>query len=167
MSNIKDVKAENLISKAVEQLKKEIKAPSWASFVKTGVHKQRPPDNPDWWYVRAAAVLRKVYILGPVGTNKLATKFGGRRKRGVMPEVTRSGSRNIIRKVLQQLEKSGYIIQATKGAHKGRVLTPKALKLFASITKNELGRSQQKSTRTSSNATAVTNVGAPGKELPK
>ena len=167
MTSIKEVNASDLITKTAEHLKKEIKPPSWAAFVKTGVSRERPPDDPNWWFTRAAAILRKIYILGPIGTNKLSVKFGGRKQRGVAPEKTRSGSRNIIRKILQQLEKSGYIKQAAKGVHKGRVLTPKGIKLFSGVIKNELGRVQQKSTRPAPNAATAASAGTPGKELPK
>lgn len=167
MTNVTDVKADDLIKKTAEHLKKEIKQPSWAAFVKTGAHKQRPPDNPDWWYIRAAAILRKIYVLGPVGTNKLSTKFGGRQKRGVLPERTRSGSRNIIRKVLQQLEGQGYIKQVAKGVRKGRILTPKALKLLSGIVKNELGGVQRKSAKATPVAAANASAGTQSKELLK
>jgi small subunit ribosomal protein S19e len=58
-----------LIGKAAEALKKVdgIRPPEWAAYVKTGVHKERPPVQQDWWYRRAAAVLCAVQKLGPVG----------------------------------------------------------------------------------------------------
>ena len=85
-------------------------------------------DN-EWWYKRAAAVLRSVYIKGPIGTSKLRTKYGGKKNRGYKPEKFYRGSGKIIRTVLQQLETSGLIIQQQKGVHKGRVVTPKG-KIF-------------------------------------
>ena len=69
------------MNKLIDSIKKvkEIKAPEWSIFVKTGVHKERPPVNPEWWVVRAASVLSKVNKNGPVGTNKLAKQYGGRK----------------------------------------------------------------------------------------
>ncbi len=127
-----DVPQNELIEKVAEELKAqpEIKAPEWARFVKTGMHKERPPVRSDWWYVRAAAVLKSVARLGPVGTSKLRTKYGGRKNRGVASEHTYKGSGNIIRKILQQLEKAGLLKQAQKGVHKGRVITPKGKSLL-------------------------------------
>lgn len=122
-----DVEPQELITKAAEELKKipEIKPPEWAPFVKTGMHKERPPVKNDWWYVRTASILRAVYRLGPVGVSKLRTKYGGKKNRGVKKEHFFKGSGNILRKSLQQLEKAGLVKFAEKGVHKGRVITPK------------------------------------------
>jgi small subunit ribosomal protein S19e len=160
MSGINDKQVEEIIYNTAEQLKKEIKAPAWGAFVKTGAHKQRPPIESDWWTTRAAAVLRKVYLLGPIGTNKLANKYGGRKKRGTKPERHHAGSRSIIRKILQQLEEKGYIQQTEKGVHKGRVITPKGVKLLAGKT-NGPGTKQQ-SARPVANAAANNDTGTQG-----
>jgi len=129
MATVYDADPNKLVEKASEELKKVIKAPEWSMFVKTGVHKERPPMDNEWWYKRAAAVLRSVYIKGPIGTSKLRTKYGGKKNRGYKPEKFYRGSGKIIRTVLQQLETSGLIIQQQKGVHKGRVVTPKG-KIF-------------------------------------
>lgn len=122
------VDANQLIELVAKELHSipQIKPPEWAPFVKTGRHKERPPSRNDWWHVRAAAVLRTVARLGPVGTSKLRTKFGGKHSRGHKPERFARGSGSIIRKAMQQLEKAGLIKQAVKGVHKGRVITQKA-----------------------------------------
>lgn len=127
MTTMYDVDAQELILKAAEELKKipEIKPPAWAAFAKTGMHKERPPANSDWWYVRVASVLRTVYRLGPVGVSKLRAKYGGKKNRGVKKEHFFRGSGNILRKSLQQLEKAGFVKFAEKGVHKGRVVSPK------------------------------------------
>jgi len=119
---------QRLIREAANELKKfeELTPPEWAGFVKTGHFKQRPPMEEDWWYMRSAAVLRSVYRLGPIGTNKLRAKYGGKKNRGVEPEIAAKGSGAIIRKVLQQLEKAGLIKTAEKKkGNKGRIITPK------------------------------------------
>ncbi|MEC8352527.1 MAG: 40S ribosomal protein S19, partial [Candidatus Thermoplasmatota archaeon] len=59
--------------------------------------------------IRSAAVLRKVAIKGPIGVNRLAQEFGGPRDRGVKPNAAASGSRKIIRTILQQLESKGLL----------------------------------------------------------
>ena len=122
-----DVDAQELIQKTAEELKKipEIKPPEWAEFVKTGMHKERPPASSDWWYLRSASVLRTVYRLGPIGVSKLRAKYGGKKNRGVKKEHFYKGSGNILRKSLQQLEKAGFVKFAEKGVHKGRIITPK------------------------------------------
>ena len=127
MTTMYDVEPQELIQKAAEELKKipEVQPPSWAPFVKTGMHKERPPADDDWWYMRAASVLRTVYRLGPVGVEKLRDKYGGKKNRGVKKEHFFKGSGNILRKSLQQLEKAGLVKFAEKGVNKGRVITPK------------------------------------------
>ena len=135
MPTMYDVNVNDLLKEVAGELKNvpDIKPPSWAAFVKTGMHKERPPKDEDWWYMRSAAVLRKVRVLGPVGTEKLRTKFGGKKNRGHQPEKTFKGSGNIIRKVLQQLEKAELIKKVEKGAHKGRIITPKGVSLMDKV----------------------------------
>lgn len=122
-----DVNPQKLIEKVAQKLaeQKLVETPDWADFVKTGTHRERPPVRRDWWYVRAASVLRSIARLGPVGTQKLRTKYGGRQRRGCQPEIFRKGSGSVIRKILQQLEKSDLIKKTEKGIHKGRVIAPK------------------------------------------
>ena len=72
---LNEVPQDELIKKVAEELKSIIGQPEWAPFVKTGNHKERPPVDNDWWYIRAASVLRKVYLLGPIGVSKLRTKY--------------------------------------------------------------------------------------------
>jgi len=80
MTTAYDVPAEPLIKKLAEKLRDEFKIapPEWSKWVKTGVHKERQPDNPDWWHIRVAAILRKVYMRGPIGTERLRAMFGGK-----------------------------------------------------------------------------------------
>ncbi len=127
MSNIYNVDPNELIEAAAKKLAEQsiVKPPAWAPYTKTGMHKERPPERSDWWYLRAAALLRSVYRLGPIGTSKLRKKYGGRKNRGYRPEHFYPGSGAIIRKALQQLEQAGFLKQVEKGVHKGRILTPK------------------------------------------
>lgn len=125
-----DVPPSILIERLTKYLKENVdavKPPEWALYVKTGVHKERPPQNPDWWYIRCASLLRKVYINGPIGVEHLRSKYGGRKDRGVKPEHTRKGSGAIIRKALQQLEEAG-LVETVKG--RGRIVTPKGRSLL-------------------------------------
>jgi len=135
MVHILAVEPNKLIGKAAEELKKQnlVQPLDWAKFVKTGRHKERLPDNPDWWFHRSAAILRYIAKLGPVGTEKLRTKFGGKKNRGHKPERFYKASGSIIRKIFQQLEQSGLIKQIEKSIHKGRILTPKGVSFLDKI----------------------------------
>lgn len=128
-----DVPASVLIERLAKYLKDNVDAiepPQWAAYVKTGVHAERAPQNPDWWYIRCASLLRKIYILGPIGVERLRAKYGGRKNRGAGPKHAAKGSGAIIRKAFQQLEKAG-LVQTIKG--KGRVVTPEGRRLLDSL----------------------------------
>ncbi|MCX6707958.1 MAG: 30S ribosomal protein S19e [Candidatus Woesearchaeota archaeon] len=137
MTILQDVNVNDHIEKLAEELKKikTISPPEWAAFVKTGVSKERPPVRADWWYFRAAAVLKAVERLGPVGVSKLKTKYGGKKNRGHQPSKFFRASGNILRKVLQQLEKSGLVKQQEKSKDKGRIITPAGKKLIINALK--------------------------------
>ena len=109
-----DVPAEQLIAKTAEALKKDIKQPEWATFVKTGHTRERQPTNLDWWYVRAASVLRRVALLGPIGTEKLRTHYGSRKSNGNDPPHHYKAGGSVIRAVLQQLDEAGLTKVAEK-----------------------------------------------------
>ena len=135
MGTIYNCDASELVEKASEELKKNeaIKPTVWAIIVKTGMHKERPPSKNDWWYIRSASVLRKIYRYGPIGVSKLRTKYGGKKNRGVKPEHFYKGSGNIIRKILQQLETAGFVKKEEKDVHKGRVITAEGKKFLNGI----------------------------------
>ena len=122
-----------LIKQLAEELKQldGMHMPEWAAFVKTSHGNTRVPLQDDWWYIRAAAILRKVALKGPIGTQKLRTEYGMKKNRGMKPERFVRASGKIIRTILQQLEKEGLVTQAEKGVHKGRIITPKGLKLIS------------------------------------
>ena len=127
--SVREVKADRLIGALKEELKKmeELAPPQWSRYVKTGTSRERPPEQPDWWYTRAASILRRIYIDGPVGVSRLRTYYGGRKNRGQAPEHSRRGSGKIVRTILQQLEKAGLV---TKEERKGRKLTQKGADLL-------------------------------------
>jgi small subunit ribosomal protein S19e len=122
-----------IIGKLAEYLKEnvdEITPPEWASIVKTGTHSQRQPENPDWWYIRCASILRKIYRHGPMGIEKLRAKYGGRKDYGHRPEHVTKGSGKILRTALQQLETAGFL---DKRERKGRQITKKGRKILEEI----------------------------------
>lgn len=137
MPSMFDTDPQELIRKAAEALKKDLTIPDWAKFVKTSHASMRHPSNQDWYYHRAAAVLRKIYKQGPVGTNKLRLKFSKKKNEGHQPSHTYPAGGKIIRSILQQLEKAQYVTQSTKGIHKGRIVTPKGRKFLDTIVKKK------------------------------
>ena len=122
MAKIYDVPADKLILKLSEVLKTEdIPAPSWAVFVKTGAHADKPPQKSDWWYTRCASILRKIYLNGPLSVNDLRTIYGtGKRNMYYGARHHKDASGAIIRNAIYGLEKLGYLEKVEK---KGRVVT--------------------------------------------
>lgn len=128
MTTIKDVPVNKLINKLKDELKKfgEIQQPVWSKFTKSGSHKERPPEQEDFWYIRAASILRRAYLEGIVGVGRLRSYYGGRKSRGSRPAHFRKSGGSIIRKILQQLEKAGLVEKVGKG----RKITAKGRKLL-------------------------------------
>ena len=117
MTTVYDVRPDKLVRIVGEKLKKNraIYLPKWGANVKGRANKELPPQNKDWWWVRCASVLRQIYIHGPVGVARLRTRYGGRVRRGVKREDVREASGKIIREVLSQLERAGYVTKTKKG----------------------------------------------------
>lgn len=130
------VDQQKLVLAVAEELKKHIEMPEWALFAKTGSHRETLPRNADWWYIRAASVLRYCNMKGPVGVSKLRTKYGGRKNRGVAPDKFVLASGKVIRVILQQLEAAKLLKQDIVGNHKGRVATPAGTSLLVKAAKS-------------------------------
>jgi small subunit ribosomal protein S19e len=124
MTDIRSVEAGMYNSILAEALKKEasFKKPEWVSFVKSGVSKERPINEKDFWHKRAASILRQIYIREIVGVERLRTRYGGKKDRGQKPSRFRKGSGKIIRSILQQAEEAKFVAKA-EGNKKGRKLT--------------------------------------------
>ena len=147
MATIYDIHGTELIEKASKELEKleGMKMPEWAKFVKTSIARERTPARYDWWYVRAASILRKIYMKGPIGVGKLKKSYGGKANRGHKKNRVYLGSGKIIRVILQQLEKSEFIKQDEKKGYKGRVATSKGKKFLNALCKVKNGKSEESS----------------------
>ena len=129
------VDQQKLVLAVAQELKNHIEMPEWANFVKTGAHRETLPRNADWWYIRAASVLRYCNMKGPVGVSKLRTRYGGRKNRGMAPDKFALASGKVIRVILQQLEAAELLKQDIVGNHKGRVATPAGAALLVKAAK--------------------------------
>ena len=138
MTTYYDVPADLLIGSLSAELQsfEQIIPPEWAEYAKTGTHRERPPTQENWWFIRSAAVLRKVGMKGPIGTNHMAQLFGGPKDRGVKPTRAAAGSRNVARTVLQQLTEAGLITSKWNAANTvnfGKILTPEGHALLDKV----------------------------------
>lgn len=131
---VRDVDPKALLTMLKEELKKlsQLQPPPWSYYVKTGAHKERLPEQLDWWHMRAASLLRRVYMDGPVGISRLRSYYGGRQNRGQSPERFRRAGGKIIRTILQQLEQAGLMKRVERG---GRKVTPKGAAMLENLVK--------------------------------
>lgn len=136
MTTAFDVPGTELIQEIAKELRqnKNIVQPEYVDFVKTGAHRERSPSQEDWYYIRMASILRKIYFDGPVGTESLRSYYGGRKNRKVKPHKHVKAGGKIIRNCLQALEKEGLI----KKEKKGRTVTTKGIVLLNKSSKNVL-----------------------------
>jgi small subunit ribosomal protein S19e len=139
-SQIYELDAQEYNLKLAEALKQveEFKQPEWAEYVKSGPAKERPIEDPDFWYKRSASVLRQIFKKGSVGVNRLRTKYGSKKNRGFQPEEFRRASGKIIRVILQQSDKAGFTeiqkpVRGVRSKRPGRILTDKGKKFLESI----------------------------------
>ncbi len=141
MTTVHDVPPKELINAVAKKLQndKTITIPEANLYSRTGVSKENPPTDKNWWYTRCASILRKIYINSVIGIERLRAEYGGKRDQGSKPYKARSGSGSIVRRAVQQLEKAGYV---TRIKGKGRVLTPKG-RSFLDNTSNEVMKNIQ------------------------
>lgn len=139
MVSAHDVPSSRLISALAEQVKglPGIQEPEWAKFVKTGSHAERPPTDANWWFTRAASLLRKLYLHGPVGLGDLERAYGGSKALHYFPKHHRDAGGSSIRRILKQLEQAELVTKTPKGrvlSSKGRAMLDKASReIFASL----------------------------------
>lgn len=140
MANIFESNPHEYNRKLAEALKSinEIKAPEWSFFVKSSPAKERPIDEKDFWYKRSASILRQIYKKKIVGVERLRTKYGSKKNRGMKPEKFQKASGKIIRVILQQFDAAGLTekakdIKGVRSKRPGRQLTKKGKDLLESI----------------------------------
>jgi len=125
------------LAKALKEVP-EFKEPGWAKFVKSSSSKERPIEDDDFWYKRAASILRQLYKRELVGVSRLRTKYGSKKNRGSKPErFVRAGGK-IIRTILQQSDKAGFTIcikdpKSVRNKKTGRKITEKGKKFMEEV----------------------------------
>ena len=127
-----DVNQEGLTKALAEELKKEkdLAPPAWSRFVKTGSSKDRVPSQEDWWYLRGASILRRMYNdRKPLGVNRLRKAYGDKEKNRYSGRHFKPASGAVIRKLLQQLEQAGLIKKVKIKNRPGRRISPKGISL--------------------------------------
>eukprot|EP00768_Dysnectes_brevis_P000457 gnl/Dysnectes_brevis/109_a130_11433.p1 GENE.gnl/Dysnectes_brevis/109_a130_11433~~gnl/Dysnectes_brevis/109_a130_11433.p1 ORF type:complete len:144 (+),score=31.29 gnl/Dysnectes_brevis/109_a130_11433:33-464(+) len=133
---LKDVPAELFVDAFAAQLKSEgaFKQPAYTEYAKTGACRDRVPESDDWYFVRAAAVLRRLYVRRNVGVGAFTKVFGTAYTTKCAPQHFKRSSSKVIRNILQQYEALGYVTQPRNGS--GRVMTRKGQKIVDQFSKS-------------------------------
>lgn len=131
---VKDVNAHEFVKAYAAYLKTQGKLPipSWTDLVKTATFKELGPLSEDWFYVRAAAIARHIYLRKSVGIGALQKVHGGRKRRGVRPNKHADASGSVIRKAVQSLEKIQILEKDSKGGRRITKAGQRDLDLIAS-----------------------------------
>lgn len=92
-------------------------------FCKTGAYKELAPLDDDWYYVKTAAIARRVYNRQGLGVGALRRAFGGRTgKNTTCTSHHAKAAGGVIRHALHTLENLGLVEKLPGG--KGRRITP-------------------------------------------
>eukprot|EP01132_Coremiostelium_polycephalum_P002290 gene2290-2824_t len=103
---LKDIDPQDFIATYAKFLKRtgRVQIPRWVDLVKTATHKELPPTNPDWLFVRIASLARKVYLNHGDGVETYRKAYGGNRRNGVRPNHFHVANGGLIRYCLKQLQ---------------------------------------------------------------
>ncbi|ESU36657.1 SSU ribosomal protein S19E, partial [Giardia duodenalis] len=121
MSSVTRVPADVFINSFAAHLKNRgiIKCPAFTDYVKTGVSRQYAPRDADWFYIKAASVIRHFYISGShsIGVAGLARKYSSLQKGKTTPHHTKRASCKVIRSIVSQFLGQKLLIAGERGRH--------------------------------------------------
>ena len=119
---VKDVPAQEFVIALAQYFRStgKMEVPTWVDIVKTASYKELAPYDPDWFYIRAASMARKLYVSGNMGVGAFRKNYGGAKNAGVCRHHHSIGSGSVARAVLKQLEAVGVVEKGPKG----RRITP-------------------------------------------
>lgn len=97
---------------------KQVELPPWTDIVKTAKFKELAPYDPDWYYIRAASMARKIYLRGGLGVGAFRRIYGGSQRNGSRPPHFCKSSGSVARHILQQLQNMNIIDVDPKGGRR-------------------------------------------------
>ncbi len=99
----------------------------WSYLVKSGHANELSPLDPDWLFYKAAAIARQIYVSKSinVGVGTLKAFLGKKKRNGVRPPRYSKAGGKVIREIVSQLKKNGYVENYAnqEGSTFGLVLT--------------------------------------------
>jgi len=122
-ATVKDVAPREFIIALAAHFKKsgKIELPAWHDLIKTGKAKELCPQDPDWYYLRAASIARKIYLRGGIGVGAFTKVYGQGQRNGASPSHFATSSKGLLRHILQQLQEIDLV--AKRKDKKGRWIT--------------------------------------------
>ena len=119
-NKVKDVSPHEFVKAYAAHLKRsgKIELPKWTDIVKTATFKELAPYDPDWYFIRAASMARKIYLRGGLGVGAFRRIYGGSKRNGSRPLHFCKSSGGIARHILQQLENSRLLRSTPRVAGK-------------------------------------------------
>ncbi|XP_027167747.1 40S ribosomal protein S19-3-like [Coffea eugenioides] len=117
---VKDVFPQEFVKAYAAHLKRsgKIELPPWTDIVKTGTLKELAPYDPDWYYIRAASMARKIYLRGGLGVGAFRRIYGGSKRNGSRPPHFGKSSGSVARHILQQLQAMKLVDHDPKGGRR-------------------------------------------------
>ena len=110
-----DVNSQKLIKTLAAFFKEKniIKPPAWAGIVKSAHSNEIAPLDPDYFYIKAAAIARIFYVKAKgnkyIGVGTLKSFFGKKFRRGCQPPTSSKAAGKIIRTIIHQLRDAELI----------------------------------------------------------
>lgn len=117
---VQDVSPHEFVKAYSAHLKRsgKMELPEWTDIVKTGVLKELAPYDPDWYYIRAASMARKIYLRGGLGVGSFRRIYGGSKRNGSRPPHFGKSSGSVARHILQQLQNMNIVEFEPRGGRR-------------------------------------------------
>lgn len=100
-------------------------------LIKTGPSRELAPYDPDWLYIRAAAIIRHLYFRPNQGINSFRTLYGSKERHNAGRNHHKKAAGGCVRYCLQEFEKLELVEKQVNGG--GRALTKKGITEITAI----------------------------------
>jgi small subunit ribosomal protein S19e len=119
-TTVKDVDQDKIVTGVAVFLKKsgKLKVPDNMDIVKTSKSKELGPANNDWFYVRCASILRRMYHRSPIGVGAVKKIYGARKRNGSQPSHFCRADGAVARRAIQALDHIKLVEKHPDGGRK-------------------------------------------------